>query len=376
FFANISHEFRTPLTLILGPIQKWKRSLNPEERSDEGSSAGMKDEILRLRSATAQDVEMMERNAQRLLRLINQLLDLSKLEAGGMKLQTSKQNIVPFVKGIAQSFESSAGRRSIALNIEAESENIEVYFDRDKLEKILVNLLSNAFKFTAEGGRITVTLTPVPSPNGRGVSAGRGEGFVEVKIADSGIGIPRDQLDKVFDRFYQVDASQTREQEGSGIGLALTKELVELHHGTIEVRSEVGKGTEFVVRLPLGKEHLKDDEVVETPDPTVLSLRATKGSEAISYPNEIASALENVPRNDNLPLILIIEDNADVRAYIRSYLEPQYRMLDAVDGVDGVEQAKENIPDLIICDVMMPKMDGYEVCKRLKQDEKTSHVPI
>ncbi len=314
----------------------------------------------------------MERNANRLLRLINQLLDLSKLEAGGMKLEASKQNIVPFVKGVAQSFESSAGKRGIALTVEVEADEIEMYFDRDKLEKILVNMLSNAFKFTEEGGAVSVTVGRIAdSLNSK----------AEISVRDTGLGIPSDQIDKVFDRFYQVDASQTREQEGSGIGLALTKELVELHHGTIAVTSEVGKGTTFVVTLPLGREHLKDDEVIGVaaiptplvsdtePEPITLNLEpdaVLSRQSAITTPQ---SAIQS-------PLVLIIEDNADVRAYIRSYLEPQYRMLDAVDGADGVEQAKQNIPDLIICDVMMPKMDGNEVCKRLKQDEKTSHVPI
>ena len=209
--------------------------------------------------------------------------------------------------------------------------------------------------------------------------------WIEITIHDTGIGIPQDQLDNVFNRFYQVDASQTREQEGSGIGLALTKELVELHHGTIEVRSELGKGSEFFVRLPRGRSHLKDDEIIEPQRPTTESLRVPmllNRDEAIPTPNEqIASSLESTPRNDEAekhssPLVLIVEDNADVRAYIRSYLEPQYRMLEAVDGADGVEQAKQAIPDLNICDVMMPKMDGYEVCKQLKLDEKTSHVPI
>ncbi len=396
FFANISHEFRTPLTLILGPIQKWRRSLNPEERSDEGSRGQMNDEILRRHPASrasaqdlGTDLGMMERNAQRLLRLINQLLDLSKLEAGGMKLQASKQNIVPFVKGIAQSFESSAGRRGIALTIEAESENIEAYFDRDKLEKILVNLLSNAFKFTGEGGSVSVSI-------GLRRDVLRKESFGQlnvptevfaISVADTGIGIPQDQLDKVFNRFYQVDASQTREQEGSGIGLALTKELVELHHGSISVQSEVGKGTTFVVTLRLGREHLKDDETVETLDIERRMGEGAKGREGdrplsdsptlpVSPSVTDDGQLHTEPAGQTAPLVLIIEDNADVRAYIKEYLVPTYLFEEARDGAQGIAKAKELIPDLIISDVMMPKMDGYEVCKQLKRDEKTSHIPI
>jgi signal transduction histidine kinase/DNA-binding response OmpR family regulator/ligand-binding sensor domain-containing protein len=373
FFANISHEFRTPLTLILGPIQKWRGRMGDGEMGS--------------------DLGMMERNANRLLHLVNQLLDLSKLEAGGMKLQASKQNVVPFVKGIAQSFESSAGRRHVTLSVEAESDEFEVYFDRDKLEKVLVNLLSNAFKFTAEGGEVRITVgRRASSPNsveGSGpptlslLRAGTPL-YISISVKDTGIGIPADQLDKVFVRFYQVDASQTREQEGSGIGLALTKELVELHRGSISVKSEVGMGTEFIVALPLGKEHLTSEEIITEETPRLkISPSRVDGPIPISEPRvvnleplEIASSLESVPRNDTLPLVLIIEDNADVRAYIRSYLDSHYRMLDAVDGADGVEQAKYNIPDLIISDVMMPRMDGNEVVRQLKHDEKTSHIPI
>jgi two-component sensor histidine kinase len=355
---------------------------------------------------------MMQRNAHRLLRLINQLLDLSKLEAGAMKLRARPMNIVPLVKGIAYSFETSAGMRAVALNVDVEKEEIEVYCDKDMVEKILSNLLSNAFKFTQEGGQVRVSLTidPTParpmagwptlplvrggsepfSPLPRGRERGgreRGdERFVTITVSDTGIGIPPEQLDKVFDRFYQVDASQTREHEGSGIGLALVKELVELHHGTIQVQSEVGRGTTFTVQLPLGRGHLKDDEIVEA-TPESSSLRATdlsaislaEGSEAISIPDEIVplsklplesgipksgtSAPENVPRNDNLPIILIVEDNADVRAYIKDYLVPAYQVTEARDGAEGIEKALEIIPDLIISDVMMPKKDGYEVCR-------------
>jgi signal transduction histidine kinase/DNA-binding response OmpR family regulator len=388
FFANISHEFRTPLTLILGPISKWKEQSHSEERSDEESEQPVKEQILLPRLARDQndksrqelhhDMSMAERNAHRLLRLINQLLDLSKLEAGAMKLRASPINIVPLVKGITYSFETSAGMRGVALNVDVDKEEIEVYCDKDMVEKILSNLLSNAFKFTAEGGSVTVTLTPVPSPAGRGVSGGRGEGVVEIKVSDTGIGIPPEQLDKVFDRFYQVDASQTREHEGSGIGLALVKELVDLYHGTIVVQSEVGRGTTFTVELPLGREHLKDEEIVEEErHPGLGSLRIPlERDEAISQMDQIASSQESTPRNDNVPIILIVEDNADVRAYIRGYLVPAYHVTEARDGEEGIRKAQETIPDLIISDVMMPKKDGYQVCKTLKLDEKTSHIPI
>jgi signal transduction histidine kinase/ligand-binding sensor domain-containing protein/DNA-binding response OmpR family regulator len=440
FFANISHEFRTPLTLIMGPIQKWKAKAETGNSPDvqvgdfktPSQKLGEGFQPLTNTGELQKDLGMAERNAHRLLRLINQLLDLSKLEAGGMKLQAAQGNIVPFVKGIAQSFQSSAGRRSVALNVETESDEIEAYFDRDKLEKILTNLLSNAFKFTPEGGSVAVSiqchaerseesraapntgrddersrsmtqaahdtlrLRPAQTTSGAALRVTR-EGYVTITVSDTGIGIPADQLDKIFDRFYQVDASQTREQEGTGIGLALTKELVELHHGSISVRSEVGKGTEFTVQVPLGREQFKDEEVVDA-TPESLSLRIPlERDEAIPHMDQIvppsriphesgipesgASSLESTPRNDepeksSSPLVLIVEDNADVRAYMKEYLVPDYQVIEASDGVEGIEKAREAIPDLIISDVMMPKKDGYELCRTLKLDEKTSHVPI
>ena len=455
FFANISHEFRTPLTLILGPINKWRELLanmgtiqrHPERTLSERSEpkGESKDVLSREHASTLSQLEsvgtalsmtrivgelptdlgMMERNAQRLLRLINQLLDLSKLEGGAMKLHASRGNIVPFVKGLASSFESSAGMRSISVTIDAEPETIEAYFDKDKLEKILTNLLSNAFKFTAEGGRVSVSITRHPERTLSERSESKGEskdvqseahdtlrlrparkaggtalrvtneGYAEITITDTGIGIPADERPRVFDRFYQVDSSQTREHEGSGIGLALTKELVELHHGSISVSSEVGKGTEFTVQLPLGREHLKDQEIVEGEEqqPTPESLRIPlERDEAISHPDQIVppsriphengildsgtSSLESAPRNDAFPLVLVVEDNADVRAYMKEYLISCYDVQEAHDGAEGIEKAKETIPDLIISDVMMPKKDGYELCKALKLDEKTSHIPI
>jgi len=372
FFANISHEFRTPLTLILGPIQKWRDKAQEEDLE--------------------KDMGMAERNANRLLRLINQLLDLSKLEAGAMKLRATRMNIVPLVKGIAYSFESSAGIRGVDLDVRVDQEEIEVYCDRDMVEKILSNLLSNAFKFTSEGGSVRVSLRGVPPGMTMKQSDFRQEerllqqteprndmvmsGYAEVSVADTGIGIPPEQLDKVFDRFYQVDASQTREHEGSGIGLALVKELVELHHGTIHVQSEVGKGTTFTVRLPLGRDHLKDDEIVETPvsvEPTVREAGGALVDKSGGGPKEEVEPEKEEGEN---PIVLVVEDNADVRTYIKDYLVPVYQVTEARDGAEGIEKAQEVIPDLIISDVMMPKKDGYEVCRTLKLDEKTSHIPI
>ncbi len=353
FFANISHEFRTPLTLISGPLSRMLAEENEEKKR--------------------QSLGMMHRNSQRLLRLINQLLDLSKLEAGAMTLRATRMNIVPLIEGISNSFESSAGLRGVSIEVVCEQEGIEVYCDRDMVEKILANLLSNAFKFTPEGGKVEVRVfTTSTHPPDTVHEAG----WVTIAVSDTGVGIPPDQLEKVFDRFYQVDASQTREHEGSGIGLALVKELVDLHHGTIQAQSEVGRGTTFTVNLPLGRNHLKDDElsnVPASPEPMPGNFDVTK--DEMEVENQLGEQ-EAVVTTGEGAIVLIIEDNADVRAYLKDFLASAYRVMEACDGEEGISKALDSIPDLIISDVMMPRSDGYEVCRTLKRDEKTSHIPI
>lgn len=358
FFANISHEFRTPLTLLLGPIEKWREKAQGEDLQ--------------------KDLGMMQRNARRLLRLINQLLDISKLEAGSMKLRATRGNIVTFAKGIAQSFQSVAANKNIMLRIESASEEIELYFDRDKMEKILSNLLSNAFKFTAEGGEVSLSLRRNPLSNQIDSSlknAPRND-MLKLIVTDTGIGIPEEELQHIFDRFYQVDGSHTRDQEGTGIGLALVKELVEVHHGTISVRSEIGKGTEFTIQIPLGLAHLRDEEILQQPIETVKQVKVTELEASAVSEDTLGQTDEERKHAENESITLVVEDNSDVRSYMREYLDPAYKVLEARDGNEGVKIAIDTIPDLIISDVMMPKMDGYELCRILKLDEKTSHIPI
>jgi signal transduction histidine kinase/DNA-binding response OmpR family regulator len=363
FFANISHEFRTPLTLVLGPIRKWRERNREEELT--------------------KDMGMAERNASRLLSLVNQLLDLSKIEAGAMLLRTQRVNIVPIVKGIAFSFESSAGLRKIDLEVAAAADEIEVYVDGDKLEKVLSNLLSNALKFTPEGGKVGVAVRISRSPLTPHIGArdedsarwrlSEREEFVEISIRDTGIGIPVENLRHIFDRFYQVDNSETRRFGGSGIGLALAKELVDLHHGEIHVQSEAGKGTEFTVRLPMGRNHLKDEEIALGSDDEQEKIEEVDGTGLDQGREE--ERIGHIQGNGQKSIILIVEDNADVRAYVREQLIA-YQVLESCNGVEGIETAREVIPDLIISDVMMPGKDGYALCRILKTDEKTSHIPI
>jgi len=399
FFANISHEFRTPLTLILGPAEK----INPDSSGEE----------------IEKQTNVIKRNANRLLGLINQLLDLSKLEAGKLELKTSKANIVSFIKGITMSFESLAERKDITLKVKSSNDEIEVYFDKEKMTKIMTNLLSNAFKFTQYGGQIIVT---VISRHAELVSASASSGkipkqarlrdrqvrndvmgdSIRIKVKDTGVGIADEEMPKLFDRFYQVDSSQTREHEGTGIGLALTKELVELHHGTISVDSkledsdEVGTGwTEFTIELPLGRRHLKDAEIVdhseteETKDAILSFAESEAKNLLIEEPiidKEVSSRRKNAqasqsPQNDSeedgeKTLILIVEDNADVREFIKDSLGKDFQIEEASNGEQGVRKAEKLIPDLILSDIMMPKMDGNELTRILKNDENTSHIPI
>ena len=340
FYANISHEFRTPLMLILGPVEKL---ISKAKDEDGQKQAGL-----------------IKGNAKRLLTLINQLLDLSRLEAGKLKLNASKGNIAQFVKGLAMEFESIAERRDISLKVVMEKEDIEAYFDKEKLEKIITNVMSNAIKFTPEGGRITVKLT--------GISGNQ----VEIIVRDSGIGIPKSELTKIFDRFYQVDGSHTREHEGTGIGLALTKELVELHKGNIFVDSVEGHWTEVKLSFPLGREHLTDDEIIDQQDFKVHKIDVDE--ELIKKDSEAEDLL-----NENLidkTIVLIVEDNPDVREYIKDALKETYHVEEAANGEQGLRKAEKFIPDLIVSDIMMPKMDGYEMTRRIKQNEKASHIPI
>jgi signal transduction histidine kinase/ligand-binding sensor domain-containing protein/DNA-binding response OmpR family regulator len=342
FFANISHEFRTPLTLILGPSESIIKETSKEE--------------IKKKAGT------IKKNANRLLALINQLMDLSKLDAGRLKLEASFGNIVTFVKGVAMLFESLAERKDIILKVKSTNNKIEVYFDKEKMEKIITNLISNAFKFTPVGGTITVSISETEMNS------------VTIKLRDTGIGISEEEIPRLFDRFYQVDSSQTREQKGTGIGLSLTKELVELHQGSIEVVSKQEKWTEVTVTLPVGKEHLLLDEIVEADELPVESSMLVEEEATLTSLQFDKPFPEDFDKDKTI--ILVVEDNTDVREYIKESLEEEYQVEEAANGEQGVRKAENIIPDLIISDIMMPKMDGNELTRKLKNDEKTSHIPI
>jgi len=344
FFATISHEFRTPLTLLLAPLRDlYQGCFQGDSKAQYG---------------------MMIRNAERLLRLINQLLDLSKLDSGNMKLEASHLELISFLKPIFSSFESYTQRQGIAYLFQHPKDPLFVYFDPDKLEKIVTNLLFNACKFTTSG---SVTLS-VQSTDQE----------IAIKVSDTGIGIPKDLMDHIFDHFYRVtNHFHPVNEEGTGIGLSLVKELVELHRGRIEVNSRMDQGSSFTVFLLLGSGHLQPKEVIHHEPQQFDWGSISRDRDAIVATADDSPALDHQEvMDDGLPLILLIEDNTDMRRYLRDRLQRQYRVMEAADGAEGVRFAMENMPDLIISDILMPKMNGNELCHTLKNNIQTSHIPI
>lgn len=341
FFTNISHEFRTPLTLILSPLSELKERFPHEP-------------IL----------STMERNGKRLLSLINQLLDLSKIEAGQLKPETESGDIAGFLQALAGSFSSLAQNRQLRFTFEQNRTNYWVFFDRDKLEKIVTNLLSNAFKFTPANHEVQMKVR-YNEQNG-----------MEVTVQDSGIGIPAHDLEHIFERFYQrsagtADNKHQRPYEGTGIGLTLVHELVQVLGGTINVTSLEQVGTTFVVTLPLRlSEHVKPDQtnVATFLNQAPADLYTYEDTSLINPADAISEATDKV--------LLIVDDNADIRAYIRSIFESEYHILEAQDGQQGLELATATLPTLVICDLMMPRLDGFGFCQALKTQETTSHIPI
>jgi signal transduction histidine kinase/DNA-binding response OmpR family regulator len=350
FFANISHEFRTPLTLILGPIRQ------AIERPDDPTHL--------------QKLHLVEDNTKKLHGLVNQLLDFSRIESGTMKLQVSRSDVVQFLRRTVMSFESWAERKKINLEFRSETESADGFFDSDKLEKIVNNLMSNALKFTSEAGTVSVTVSEfrILSSELRAQNSIPRSG-IAIAVSDTGPGISAEHLPHIFDRFYRVDDTHTT--EGTGIGLALTKELVDLHHGTIAVESTQGKGSAFTVTLPIEESAYKAEEIVELP-PQI----EKREHPNLSVPSEESRAVPGTSPAEGKPIVLIVEDNADLRAYIREYLEADYAVQEAGNGKEGYDQATEIVPDIVVSDVMMPEMDGMELCRTLKQDVRTSHVPV
>ena len=331
FFANISHEFRTPLTMLVGPLEDFRREQPAHPL-----------------------IPAMQRNVRRLRSLIDQILDLSRLEAGHLQPVIVRADLATFLRQLFASFESLAQSRTIIFNHEQNFHHREAYFDPDKLEKIVTNLLSNAFKFTPEDGRVSVRVN-------------YGETDLTLEVRDYGIGIEASRLPHIFNRFYRVESKGHYVAEGAGIGLALVHELVKTLQGEIRVASEPGRGSTFTLRLPTDAhtwdKYLSDDKVPDFMLPS---------AELPPVPDSGTPA----PETADAPLLLIVEDNPDLRAYMRGIFRESYRIVEAVDGQNGLDLAFEEIPDLVICDVMMPRLDGFGFCKSLKTDARTSHIPV
>ncbi|WP_073002231.1 hybrid sensor histidine kinase/response regulator transcription factor [Mariniphaga anaerophila] len=339
FFTNISHEIRTPLTLILGPLEKLLRKENIDG------------EVL-------ENLTLMHRNTRNLNKLVNQLLDFRKLQTGNLKLDLADGDIVSFIRNVVDSFNDYAIEKEIKLTFSTLKDRLFVAFDPDKIEKILNNLLSNAFKFTEAKGAVSVKLSLVFDSEGDDFSEpGEEKQFIEISILDTGKGISNKNTEKIFMRFFQSDDSD--KDAGAGIGLALVKELVHLHKGNIFVTSKPGKGTKFTVRIPY-KAAIETGSTIKEK----------------TQPEKAAASPDSQEEKISEKIMLIVEDNADVRQFIRSHFDAFFQVVEAVNGEDGWKAALETIPDVIISDIIMPKIDGYELCKRLKNDERTSHIPV
>ena len=338
-FANLSHEFRTPLTLILGPVR------------------GMVDGRHGPLPAPARaQGELVLRNGRRLLRLINQVLDLAKLQAGAMALERRPVDLAAFVRATALAFAPLAEGRGVALRVHEGPAPVGASVDPDQLEKVVLNLLSNALKFTEPGGSVEVAV------------AADGDAAV-LRVRDTGVGIAPDRLPRVFDRFFQADASSTRRYEGTGIGLALAKELVELHGGTIDVESAPGVGSTFTVRLPRVAADEGAGWDADAPGAPTVTAEHTVGA------FETGMEVEGAAGEDRTT-VLVVDDNPDVRAYVRSVLAGAYRVLEAADGAEALVVARAALPDLIVADVMMPELDGLGLGRALKADAMTDAIPV
>lgn len=345
FFSNITHEFRTPLTLVKGPVEQMI--------AQPPSPVTLKKRLIGVL-----------KNTDNLLELINQLLDMSKLESGRMQVEVSHGDVVRYTGKLVAQFQPLADTKRIQLDFTAHADTWETCFDRDKWTKILYNLLSNALKFTPQGGKVTVHLEHVQQAQ---------QNCIQLTVKDSGIGIEAGQLAHIFDRFYQVDASATRLQGGTGIGLSLVKELAELQNGTVTVSSVLGEGTAFSVCLPVLLASAETNGMPEPEEAEVMlpfmafpETPAENGRENLKEQNK-AEKLE----------LLIVEDHPGMRAYIRSCIDTSvYNITEAGDGQEGIEKAREIIPDLIISDVMMPKKDGFALTRAIRDHLATSHIPL
>ena len=329
FFTNISHEFRTPISLIVSPLDRMQRKYKDQEFQRE--------------------IALIDRNAKRLLNLVNQLLDFRKLESDDIRMKATEGDIVEFIKDAVTSFSDLSEKKHIRLEFSTQVPQLTTYFDKDILEKILFNLLSNAFKFTLEDGKVNVDLTIDRKPGGS---------HLIITVKDTGIGIAADMHERIFERFFQSELPRTVVNPGSGIGLALTKEFVKIHGGRISVESVLGRGSSFIVEIPVVEEAV---------------------SSLVAEPGIVAPDMDTVAEadgDDEKPVVMVVEDNDDFRFYLKDNLKQHFRIIEAPDGEQGWELCLRELPNLIVSDVLMPNLNGLELCSRIKNDSRTSHIPV
>ncbi len=340
FFTNVSHEFRTPLSLILTPMEKIiNQAGNDDQRKQ---------------------FQLIHRNARRVLNLVNQLLDFRKMEVHELKLHPAIGDLAKFIRDVSYSFTDLAENKNIQFSYTSNCNHLITSFDHDKIERILFNLLSNAFKFTPEKGRVNVEVN---------VQHTGKEAFAEIKIIDTGIGIAAEKQERIFERFFQNEIPGTMVNQGSGIGLSITKEFVRLHNGYIQVKSELDKGSCFTVFLPFSVEHVVENLSQEHP--------AIPSQQEPPIEKNDAPAMQPVAANGyNKPVILLVEDNEDFRFYLKDNLKEFYHIVEAENGRIGWQRTLSAHPAIVVSDVSMPEMDGIALCQKIKQDSRTRHIPV
>ena len=347
FFTNVSHELRTPLTLIISPMESMMKEITDEKLHGK--------------------LQLMYRNAQRLLNLVNQLLDFRKNEMTGLHLTLSEGDIVAYVRSICASFLMLSEKKHVHLTFFSAMESLNMSFDEDKIGKVVMNLLSNAFKFTPDGGRVDVALEMSKEMSGR----------LLIKVSDTGVGIRDEDKERIFERFYQVEQEEPEHQStGSGIGLSLVRDFVTLHEGTVRVVDNVGSGSVFLVELPV--KHVR----VSPPKPAPLTEEVEEHEELLPGMEEEALSvdlLDDMEDNEDekeKPLALIVDDNEDLVAFMKDSLSLYFRIQSASNGREAWQKISELMPDIIVSDVMMPEMDGNELCRWVKTDKRTSDIPM
>ncbi|MDP4210170.1 MAG: two-component regulator propeller domain-containing protein [Bacteroidota bacterium] len=367
FFTNISHEIRTPLTLIYDPLERVlaQGELDPNSR---------------------QHLTLMSKNVNRLLSLVNQLLQFQKIDMGFVSLKVSEVSLMPFLREVAGNFAQKISLKNVSLAIDTFSEQISLWFDSEFMTTVFYNLLSNAIKFTPEGGQISIKLTPYQGNFDVGFISGlrqrifsskvKEQNWIAIEIADTGKGISRREISRIFNRFYQVNEPSMYHHAGSGIGLSLVKEYVELHKGHIEVSSLPGAGSRFTVYLPVGKKHFRPDQIISKAKPRVSGEDYNIPDDETEMNGADETSMVGPEKSVEAPLLLIIEDDHELAAYLQNYFGETYQVITVFDGKKGMARAQESSPDLVISDVMLPGATGIEICNYLKSNIETSHIPV